>query len=261
MMLEMKDLASGLAASFVAELANLKDLKVVPGQGTDWIKGRFNFKFRDVFEDYYAQTQQKGSETAPHILFLRCPDDVESIVKFTSQWGPLHNPRQEPPGSGFNPSIFTSDELSDLQKHRYFCFTPFWWRNIQQRFKDVIERLAQPDGQPFPTGMEYIPLHTHTLHFKIARQRDGVLAPQVQAGSLIEAFWLMLWLDYAEGSHRVRICANARCAHRIFRTERRNQIYCSERCKELVNKRKYWHRKGSDARRDHGRDDKLSVNS
>jgi hypothetical protein len=109
--------------------------------------------------------------------------------------------------------------------------------------------------------MEYIPLNTHTIHFRIARQRDGFLAPQVRPGSLIEAFWLMLWLDYAEGSHRVRMCANARCAHRIFRTQRRNQIYCSEECKELVNKRKYWHRKGSDARRDRRRGQRLSANS
>jgi hypothetical protein len=242
----MKDLASGLAASFEAELAYAKDIHVIEGAGDGWIKGRFNFEFREVFEAYYAQPVEKGLELAPHILFMRCPDDVQSIIQFTSQWGPLHHPRQEHPMSGFNPNIFTETELKELNK--FFWFTPFWWRSIQKRFREVIERIAQPEGKFFPT-LQYIPLHTHTINFAIARQRGGVLAPQVKAGSLIEAFWLMLWLDTAERGRRVRMCANTRCTARYFRTERRTQIYCSERCKELVNKRNYWTRKGSDARR------------
>jgi hypothetical protein len=242
-MLDTKD----LAASFIAERANPEDIQVVCGQATDWIKGRFNFEFREVFDDYYKQAVEKGDEHAPHILFARCPDDVESIVRFTSDWGPLHQPRNEAPASGFDPQIFTKSELTEVTK--YFCFTVFWWRQVQQRFKEVIEDLSQPSWASWRNGsQERIPVLTRTISFAISR-RAGALAPYVKAGSLIEAFWLMLWLDTAEKGRRVRMCANTRCVGRVFRAGRPEQIYCSPRCKDLVNKRKYWNAKGSERRR------------
>ena len=245
----MKDLASGLAATCTVELPDPKETKVVVGRGADWIRGKFRLDFRDVFEDYYTQPVQKGVEYAPHILFAQYPNDVESIIRFTNEWGLLHWPRQEPPMSGFEPAIFTEEELSDRERYKYFCFTPFWWRSMQSRFKDAIERLARPEWEPWESGpAEHIPLTTHTISFSIVRRRDA-LAPQVRAGSLIEAFWLMLWLDTAEGGRRVRMCANTKCTKRVFRTARRDQVYCCERCKEVVNKRIYWHSKGSNARR------------
>src|SRR5690242_16804915 len=98
----MKDLAVGLApASFVAELPDPKETKVVPGHGTHSIRGVFAFRahrlplgphFREVFDAYYANPSEKGVENGPHILFARCPDDVESIIRFTNEWGPLHHP-------------------------------------------------------------------------------------------------------------------------------------------------------------------------
>ena len=243
----MKDLASGLAGTCVVELPDPKAFTIVPSGGTEWIKGKFAFKFRDVFEDYYAQPVEKGNELAPHILFARSQNDVESIIQFTKEWGPLHQPRQERPLTGFDHRIFTEEELSD--REQYFAFTPFWWQSAQTRFKDVMDRLARPKWEPWESGLEeYIPLTTHTISFSILRRRDA-LAPRVRAGSLIEAFWLMLWLDMAEEGRRIRMCANTRCKTRVFRTGRSDQIYCSPACKELVNKRLWWAKTGSDARR------------
>jgi hypothetical protein len=244
----MKDLASGLAATYIFQLPYPEETKCVPGRsGGEWIRGRFQSRRRQAFADYYRQPGQKGVEIAPHVLFARCPDTVESIIQFTNQWGPLHQPPQEDPGSGYDPSIFTESERKNL--FQYFWFTPFWWRSLQQRFIDAMNRLAKPKWDPSETGLtEYIPMQTHTLMFGIERHRD-VLAPKVRAGSLIESFWLMVWLDIAEGSRRLRMCANPRCSNRVFRTSRSDQIYCTEECRGRFNKRKNWAASGSEKRK------------
>jgi hypothetical protein len=252
---------NGLAASFTAELPDPQETRVARAH-TDWVRGLYAFRgrrlsagrrlkanhFRDVFDAYYTPSVEKGLETAPHILFARCADDPDSIIQFTNEWGPLHDPRTGNPQSGFDPIIFTEDELRD--KHKFFSFTLFWWRGVQKQFRETMERLAAPDFPAWQNGMqESGPIHSSTFHFQIVK-KDNALAPQVTVDSLIEALWLMLWLDTAEGSRRIRVCANTRCKEKFFRAGRADQIYCCNRCKECVNKRKYWTLKGSTSRRE-----------
>jgi hypothetical protein len=242
----------------VAALPDPGETKVVSAD-TEWVRGMFSFRggrragrtghFREVFDAYYAKAVQEGTETSPHILFARCANDAESIIRFTNEWGPLHNPRSGYSQSGFNPEIFTQSELKERDK--YFWFTLFWWRSIHKNFKDAIARLSKSESawKRWQTGQtENAPVFDSTLRFRIVRQQ-GALAPQVSVGSLIEAFWLMLWLDTAQRAHRIRVCANEACKN-AFRTGRADQIYCCQHCKELVNKRKYWTTTGSTRRRE-----------
>ncbi len=126
MVLDMIDPVNGLAASYVAELPDPNETRATLTK-PEWIRGKFGFRsgvqfpnnLREVFEPYYAQPTEKGVELAPHILFARCPDDTDSIIRFTNEWGPLHHPPDGQAQSGFNPRIFTNSELSE--KHKWSC--------------------------------------------------------------------------------------------------------------------------------------------
>jgi hypothetical protein len=251
--LDMEDTAKGLAFSYIVELPRPEATVSVEAQKVEWVKGEFGFRFKEVFEDYYFQSLDKGVDIAPYILFAETPPNTKSIIDFTNKFGPLHHPKNLPPGSGFNPRIFTERELEDL--HRRFWFTPSWWRKQQDQFKQQIADLSRTEWATWETGTRVLLPGASTFTFEMVRQKDALI-PQIRSGTLIEALWLMLWNDTANGGQRVRICANQRCT-KIFRCDRSDQIYCCERCKELVNKRKNWHRKGEQARQNRRLDKKL----
>jgi hypothetical protein len=254
MVLDMLVPVNGLAASFTAELPDPAETRIVHTR-TEWVRGLYAFRgrrfnanhFREAFDDYYAPSLEKGVETAPHILFARCGEDAESIMQFTNEWGPLHAPPAGNPQSGFNPAIFSEAELRNREK--YFSFTLPWWRGVQKEFRETMERLSASNFPRWQNGLtEHGPLYSSTCRFSVVR-KDNAFAPQVCVDTLIEAFWLMLWLDTAGGARRIRVCANVRCEKRFFRAGRADQIYCCDRCKACVSKRNYWALKGSEARR------------
>jgi hypothetical protein len=256
MVLDMKVPVNGLAASFFAHLPVPHETRIMH-TATEWVRGRFALRslarvsrpYREVFDDYYKQPTENGVETAPHILFARCPTDADSIIQFTNQWGPLHHPSAVAPMSGFDPNVFTEEERSLEHRHKFFAFTLFWWRNAQRDFQNVVARLANPKWHPSESGgRESVYVSQSTMRLRVVRKRDA-LTPQVTVDSLLEALWLMLWLDTAERGRTIRICANTKCKN-AFRTDRSNRIYCCDHCKVLVNKRKYWHRKGKAKRVD-----------
>ena len=148
----MKDTASGLAFSFLADLPKVTATMLTQSKsGGVWIKGELSCTFREVFDDYYKRPSDKGMESAPHTLFANWPEDEQSIIEFTNQWGPLHRPPQFEPLSGFDKSVFNEHELRDI--HKRFCFTPYWWKRMQSNFKSTLADASRKEWPSWETGV------------------------------------------------------------------------------------------------------------
>ena len=55
------------------------------GQSGAYLIGRFSDRGRDVCARYYKSRGKRP----PYLALKECGDDLESIVKFTEEWGPL----------------------------------------------------------------------------------------------------------------------------------------------------------------------------
>ena len=143
--------------------------------------------------------------------FVNCPDDADSIVKFTRQFGPLKTPAIE--GGKF------SFKIEDFKQSQAY-FRDLW------KQPKALGQLGIPDG---------------TL-----RLSRGTIT--YEATDLFRYLQFDLLMNEAD---RVRVCKRVGCPHPYFVAAHLNKRFCRPDCAEEGQrdaKRDWWQRNGQEWR-------------
>jgi hypothetical protein len=274
-------------SSFIAFVPEEGSLRVGRFANRDYVYGQFGY-VRQVFSDYYFASSQKANERMPHILFARSGDNVEDVLDFTYEFGPLRpNGRDE----SLLRFAFAPEEAApeEAAPENYFAFYVDNWAASRKRFADALQLASsdsveqlwkllpyrKPNMGPIKGGALYPYVDTGTPIEMLERlwmadgrmtkeevrrtaRRLGIFAreksgPKYQlvfeAVSLMDAFWHMLFLDIIARRPMLR-CANEKCGKPPFFPTRSDQIYCEPECARRAANLASYHKKGAARRRE-----------
>jgi hypothetical protein len=201
--------------------------------------GRYNGASKDVFIEYYAARKRHRGGPAPHYEFASCRATPEGIRAFTAKWGTL----------GFSAIIRGTPSASQFEPWMGFFMQLEEWQEAQEHFRQMLNlaksRVRTEKNRLIELldargSLNYLTIGSSSSP-RILWDRSGTLRVRFAAGSLWEAFCLMLVEDLASTGSRIKQCADPKCEE-FFETTRSDKKFCSAEHASRFHKRK-WSRK------------------